>query len=162
MMMTSQTVLLRTTLTRTTILYRLTDKLLGKPTECLRVSVSWTSVPSAGSSNTSSCFMQGTPQQSDAPTVWRPCGLHASLPYLIFTVTCFVFLSGYQRELSYKRTDGSYSAFGNGDSEGNMWYVGFVSVLSSEYIKIMIMIYNSYSEFESGQQAIYLKHVPSP
>ena len=35
-----------------------------------------------------------------------------------------VFLSGYQRELTYKRTDGSYSAFGNGDPEGNMWYVG--------------------------------------
>ena len=32
---------------------------------------------------------------------------------------------GYQRELSYKRTDGSYSAFGNSDSEGNMWYVFF-------------------------------------
>ena len=30
---------------------------------------------------------------------------------------------GYQRELTYKRTDGSYSAFGNRDNEGNMWYV---------------------------------------
>ena len=40
--------------------------------------------------------------------------------YLYFL---FVFLlSGYQRELTYKRDDGSYSAFGKRDSEGNMWY----------------------------------------
>ena len=32
---------------------------------------------------------------------------------------------GYQRELTYKRTDGSYSAFGNSDGEGNMWYVPY-------------------------------------
>ncbi|KAK2568089.1 Pregnancy zone protein [Acropora cervicornis] len=30
--------------------------------------------------------------------------------------------TGYQRELTYKRDDGSYSAFGKRDSEGNMWY----------------------------------------
>ncbi|XP_020628880.1 alpha-2-macroglobulin-like isoform X2 [Orbicella faveolata] len=34
--------------------------------------------------------------------------------------------TGYQRELTYKRTDGSYSAFGNRDSEGNMWLTAFV------------------------------------
>ncbi|NXH20724.1 A2ML1 protein, partial [Bucco capensis] len=34
--------------------------------------------------------------------------------------------SGYQRELLYKHTDGSYSAFGKRDSEGNTWLTAFV------------------------------------
>ncbi|NXR40919.1 A2ML1 protein, partial [Zosterops hypoxanthus] len=34
--------------------------------------------------------------------------------------------SGYQRELQYKHNDGSYSAFGNSDSEGNTWLTAFV------------------------------------
>ncbi|KAM6959237.1 alpha-2-macroglobulin-like [Aplochiton taeniatus] len=38
-----------------------------------------------------------------------------------------VFLqSGYQRELNYKRNDGSYSAFGNSDESGNTWLTAFV------------------------------------
>ncbi|NXH87084.1 A2ML1 protein, partial [Edolisoma coerulescens] len=34
--------------------------------------------------------------------------------------------SGYQRELLYKHDDGSYSAFGKGDREGNTWLTAFV------------------------------------
>ncbi|XP_075207729.1 alpha-2-macroglobulin-like [Anomaloglossus baeobatrachus] len=34
--------------------------------------------------------------------------------------------SGYQRQLTYKRDDGSYSAFGKRDKEGNTWLTGFV------------------------------------
>ncbi|XP_051788065.1 alpha-2-macroglobulin-like protein 1 isoform X2 [Erpetoichthys calabaricus] len=34
--------------------------------------------------------------------------------------------SGYQRELNYKHTDGSYSAFGNSDESGNTWLTAFV------------------------------------
>ncbi|NWV91215.1 A2ML1 protein, partial [Machaerirhynchus nigripectus] len=34
--------------------------------------------------------------------------------------------SGYQRELLYKHDDGSYSAFGKGDSTGNTWLTAFV------------------------------------
>ncbi|XP_077114603.1 alpha-2-macroglobulin-like [Ranitomeya variabilis] len=34
--------------------------------------------------------------------------------------------SGYQRQLTYKRDDGSYSAFGKSDKEGNTWLTGFV------------------------------------
>ncbi|XP_073402572.1 alpha-2-macroglobulin-like isoform X2 [Dendrobates tinctorius] len=34
--------------------------------------------------------------------------------------------SGYQRQLTYKRDDGSYSAFGKNDKEGNTWLTGFV------------------------------------
>jgi len=56
---------------------------------------------------------------------------------------------GYQRELTYKRSDGSYSAFGNGDSEGNMWWVLSFNMLFcySEIFntllcsKIMVKIY---------------------
>nr|CAD7575571.1 unnamed protein product [Timema californicum] len=33
---------------------------------------------------------------------------------------------GYQRELNYRHTDGSYSAFGNSDSSGSMWLTAFV------------------------------------
>ncbi|NXG17230.1 A2ML1 protein, partial [Grallaria varia] len=34
--------------------------------------------------------------------------------------------SGYQRELRYKHDDGSYSAFGKSDPEGNTWLTAFV------------------------------------
>ncbi|XP_073451731.1 alpha-2-macroglobulin-like protein 1 [Aquarana catesbeiana] len=34
--------------------------------------------------------------------------------------------SGYQRELTFKHNDGSYSAFGSGDPEGNTWLTAFV------------------------------------
>uniref|UniRef100_A0A8B9QC23 Alpha-macroglobulin-like TED domain-containing protein n=1 Tax=Apteryx owenii TaxID=8824 RepID=A0A8B9QC23_APTOW len=34
--------------------------------------------------------------------------------------------SGYQRELLYKHNDGSYSAFGKNDPEGNTWLTAFV------------------------------------
>ncbi|XP_071985679.1 alpha-2-macroglobulin-like [Engystomops pustulosus] len=34
--------------------------------------------------------------------------------------------SGYQRQLTYKRDDGSYSAFGKRDKDGNTWLTGFV------------------------------------
>lgn len=36
-------------------------------------------------------------------------------------VDFFIYQSGYQRELSYKHPDGSYSAFGDRDKEGSMW-----------------------------------------
>ncbi|XP_053479921.1 alpha-2-macroglobulin-like protein 1 [Ictalurus furcatus] len=35
-------------------------------------------------------------------------------------------VSGYQRELTYKHTDGSYSAFGMSDRSGNTWLTAFV------------------------------------
>ncbi|KAM8924733.1 alpha-2-macroglobulin-like protein 1 [Pelodytes ibericus] len=34
--------------------------------------------------------------------------------------------SGYQRQLTYKHDDGSYSAFGKSDKEGNTWLTAFV------------------------------------
>ena len=35
-------------------------------------------------------------------------------------------LVGYQRELTYMRDDGSFSAFGNSDTEGSLWLTAFV------------------------------------
>ena len=34
---------------------------------------------------------------------------------------------GYQRELTYQRNDGSFSAFGQSDSSGSMWLTAFVA-----------------------------------
>lgn len=35
-------------------------------------------------------------------------------------------LTGYQRELTYRHSDGSFSAFGNQDKEGSLWLTAFV------------------------------------
>ena len=35
-------------------------------------------------------------------------------------------LTGYQRELTYRRSDGSFSAFGQSDKEGSLWLTAFV------------------------------------
>ncbi len=35
-------------------------------------------------------------------------------------------ITGYQRELTYRRQDGSFSAFGNQDKEGSLWLTAFV------------------------------------
>jgi CD109 antigen len=35
-------------------------------------------------------------------------------------------ITGYQRELTYRRTDGSFSAFGMQDTEGSLWLTAFV------------------------------------
>ncbi|MBI2868839.1 MAG: alpha-2-macroglobulin [Chloroflexi bacterium] len=35
-------------------------------------------------------------------------------------------LTGYQRELTYRRSDGSFSAFGQSDKEGSLWLTSFV------------------------------------
>ena len=46
---------------------------------------------------------------------------------------------GYQRELNYRRDDGSYSAFGNSDPEGSTWLTAFVMwsfAQASDYIEI--------------------------
>ena len=35
-------------------------------------------------------------------------------------------ITGYQREMTYRRTDGSFSAFGMSDKEGSLWLTAFV------------------------------------
>jgi CD109 antigen len=41
-------------------------------------------------------------------------------------------LTGYQRELTYRRNDGSFSAFGQNDKEGSLWLTAFVLKCFSE------------------------------
>jgi CD109 antigen len=41
-------------------------------------------------------------------------------------------LTGYQRELTYRRSDNSYSAFGQSDKEGSLWLSAFVLKCFSE------------------------------
>ena len=38
-----------------------------------------------------------------------------------YSLTLFLNFSGYQREMTFKRKDGSYSAFGDRDNEGSLW-----------------------------------------
>ena len=39
----------------------------------------------------------------------------------------YLSLPGYQRELTYQRKDGSFSAFGQSDPSGSMWLTAFVA-----------------------------------
>ncbi|MEW5804453.1 MAG: alpha-2-macroglobulin family protein [bacterium] len=41
-------------------------------------------------------------------------------------------VTGYQRELTYQRNDGSFSAFGQSDNEGSLWLTAFVLKVFSE------------------------------
>ncbi|XP_047655768.1 alpha-2-macroglobulin-like protein 1 isoform X2 [Tachysurus fulvidraco] len=46
-------------------------------------------------------------------------------PEILSTAQTYL-ISGYQRELTYKHNDGSYSAFGMSDASGNTWLTAFV------------------------------------
>lgn len=46
-------------------------------------------------------------------------------------------LTGYQRELTYRRDDGSFSAFGQNDQEGSLWLTAFVLKTFSQAKGIM-------------------------
>lgn len=49
----------------------------------------------------------------------------------------FLMQTGYQRELTFQRTDGSFSAFGNSDSEGSLWLTAFVLMTFSGARELM-------------------------
>lgn len=46
---------------------------------------------------------------------------------------------GYQRQLNYKRSDGSYSAFGEQDEKGSIWLTAFVVRYLSQAKKYIYM-----------------------
>jgi CD109 antigen len=46
-------------------------------------------------------------------------------------------ITGYQRELTYRRTDGSFSAFGMNDESGSLWLTAFVLKCFSEAKDLM-------------------------
>ncbi|XP_011643182.1 CD109 antigen-like [Pogonomyrmex barbatus] len=63
---------------------------------------------------------------------------------------------GYQQELTYKHTDGSFSAFGMSDSSGSTWLTAFVAKSfkqAAEYIAIENRIINGALEWLSNNQA---------
>lgn len=64
--------------------------------------------------------------------------------------------AGYQRELSYKHNDGSFSAFGNRDKSGSTWLTAFVArsfIQASRYIQVEQRIINEALNWLSRVQA---------
>lgn len=64
--------------------------------------------------------------------------------------------SGYQRELTYKHDDGSYSAFGKSDKSGSTWLTAFVAKSfrhASKYIMVDEEIISQALEFLSKVQS---------
>uniref|UniRef100_A0A646QE55 TEP1-F n=1 Tax=Hemiscolopendra marginata TaxID=943146 RepID=A0A646QE55_9MYRI len=63
--------------------------------------------------------------------------------------------SGYQRQLTYKRTDNSFSAFGNSDKDGSTWLTAFVAksfIQARNYITIDENVIHSSLSWLSRQQ----------
>jgi CD109 antigen len=48
-------------------------------------------------------------------------------------------ITGYQRELTYRRSDGSFSAFGESDDEGSLWLTAFVLKTFSQAKDLMFI-----------------------
>ncbi|XP_031631360.1 CD109 antigen-like [Contarinia nasturtii] len=65
-------------------------------------------------------------------------------------------LTGYQRELTYRHSDGSYSVFGKSDNSGSTWLTAFVAKSfkqAEEYIDIESDVIDKALEFLSRGQA---------
>ncbi|RWR99662.1 Thioester-containing protein 2:-like isoform J, partial [Leptotrombidium deliense] len=63
--------------------------------------------------------------------------------------------SGYQRELTYKHDDGSYSAFGKSDKSGSTWLTAFVHksfIQAKNYINIDEKVTKQSLEFLLSKQ----------
>ncbi|GIY59393.1 CD109 antigen [Caerostris extrusa] len=63
--------------------------------------------------------------------------------------------SGYQRELTYRRNDGSFSAFGNNDKNGSTWLTAFVVRSfhqAKEFMEIDENVMNTALEWLARQQ----------
>ena len=63
---------------------------------------------------------------------------------------------GYQRELTYKRSDGSFSAFGEADKKGSTWLTAFVLKTfhqAKEYITVDNDVLKRATEFLINQQS---------
>ena len=65
--------------------------------------------------------------------------------------------TGYQRELTFRRNDGSFSAFGQSDDEGSLWLTAFVLDVFSESREVMaideVVLAEAASWIESHQNA---------
>jgi CD109 antigen len=64
-------------------------------------------------------------------------------------------ITGYQRELTYRRSDGSFSAFGESDDEGSLWLTAFVLKTFAQAKDLMFIdedVLNKAREWISQQQ----------
>lgn len=64
--------------------------------------------------------------------------------------------TGYQKELTYKHNDGSYSAFGKNDKSGSTWLTAFVAKSfnqAAKYILIDTKVIKEALDFLSGIQS---------
>jgi CD109 antigen len=64
-------------------------------------------------------------------------------------------ITGYQRELTYRRSDGSFSAFGESDDEGSLWLTAFVLKTFAQARDLMFIdddVLNKAREWISQQQ----------
>jgi CD109 antigen len=64
-------------------------------------------------------------------------------------------ITGYQRELTYRRSDGSFSAFGESDDEGSLWLTAFVLKTFSQAKDLMFIddaVLDEAKEWISQQQ----------
>ncbi|XP_066270898.1 C3 and PZP-like alpha-2-macroglobulin domain-containing protein 8 [Branchiostoma lanceolatum] len=66
-------------------------------------------------------------------------------------------IKGYQRQLTYRRKDGSYSAFGNRDSQGSMWLTSFVL---KSFSQARSFIYIDPAELEKPREWIISQQAP--
>ncbi|XP_078578004.1 C3 and PZP-like alpha-2-macroglobulin domain-containing protein 8 [Branchiostoma floridae x Branchiostoma japonicum] len=66
-------------------------------------------------------------------------------------------VKGYQRQLTYRRKDGSYSAFGNRDSQGSMWLTSFVL---KSFSQARSFIYIDPVELEKPREWIISQQAP--
>ncbi len=66
-------------------------------------------------------------------------------------------ITGYQRELTFRRKDGSFSAFGESDKEGSLWLTAFVLDVFSEAREVLsideVVLKEAASWIESLQNA---------
>ncbi|XP_048653763.1 uncharacterized protein LOC125614985 [Marmota marmota marmota] len=69
-----------------------------------------------------------SPRREVALCVWGGCQARAlqAAPGQLFSRTGPLLPVGYQRQLTYRHQDGSYSAFGERDTSGSMWLTAFV------------------------------------
>ena len=59
------------------------------------------------------------------------------LPFFIDIFIKTFYFEGYQRQLTYQRSDGSFSAFGESDKSGSTWFEATSHVISHTHISLL-------------------------
>ena len=99
--------------------------------------------------------------------------LEVDLYSLVYIIWCHFYLvpvSGYMKELTFQHTDGSFSAFGNRDPSGSMWWVPFrlpsispftfVSINPHEHLDSFLFSWiNSYMLLSARYPVLYTGYI---